>query len=176
MRVIQTNQVSAQLIEDVVTHIQLLQEKVKELYNKHIKIVEIDFKKRGKVAGTCTYYNSGAAFTISLNAVLLNENTYDFIYRTVTHEFAHAVDYVVNGNWGHSKTWKHIMSLFGADNARCHSYDTTNSTVRKLKRNFIYKCNCSEHKLTKIRHNRVLNGTDYYCSKCKNILEFVKEI
>ena len=163
-----------QLHEDALTHIELCRERISEVYGKDVEIEAVEFNKRGKCAGVCSQKHG--KFYINLNNILLNENSYDFIYDTVTHEFAHAADKVIFNNWGHGKTWKQIMQTLGVEPKRCHNYDTTNSTVKKVKKGFIYKCNCREHNLTIIRHNKVQKkGVQYRCKKCKQVLEFVRE-
>ena len=105
-------------------------------YGRSFDFPSITYKKRGTTAGTA----SDLTYTINLNAVLLNENGVTFIdgrvgRGTVTHEFAHLVDGIVNpetretglrqdryGNIRrgkrdvHGYRWKAIMRLFGVRN------------------------------------------------------------
>ncbi len=132
----------------------------------------IKFTKRGKCAGCVSY--TGDYVEINFNMVLLRENFEDFISQTVPHEVAHFVTWIQYGHEYskggkriiHGKSWKGMMTYFGVKQERCHSYNTANSTVRKIKR-LSYKCGCMTHKLTTIRHNKVLRGkASYSCSKC----------
>lgn len=160
-------------------------DKIKELINKasssyninNIFIPEIKFTKRGKCAGCVSYVNGEVFF--NFNMVLLRENFNDFLSQTVPHEVSHFIVYLLFGHQYtkggkriiHGKDWKNVMSFFGCSSERCHSYNTSKSSVRKLK-TFKYKCGCSTHILTSIRHNRIKKGTSSYCcSVCGERLE-----
>jgi len=145
----------------------------KDYKNKTAIIPEVRFTKRGKTAGCVTYKGLQDPY-INFNMVLLKENFDDFVSQTVPHEVAHYLTWVLYGlqytNKGrriiHGKDWKNMMSYLGVESSRCHSYNTANSTVRKMKV-FEYKCDCMTHELTSIRHNKVLRGkAKYCCSKC----------
>ena len=113
-----------------------------DLYDRKFEFPTVKYNKRGRTAGTAC----SSTYTIDINSVLLMENLDTFIdgrdgRGTVTHEFAHLVDAIVNPqtrNRGygrkrsiHGPTWARIMRQFGAKPSRCHSYDTTNSRVKK---------------------------------------------
>lgn len=149
-------------------------------YGRSFDFPTITYKKRGTTAGTAC----DRTYTINLNAVLLNENGDNFIdgrigRGTVTHEFAHLVDGIVNpetrdpglrqdryGNLRrgkrnvHGTPWKNVMRLFGVRNpTRCHSYDTTNSRVKKASsKKHVWVCGCGNGKvvLTNYKHARML--------------------
>ncbi len=147
---------------------------------KKVYVPEIKFTKRGKVAG-CVTYKLGCDPVINFNMVLLKDNLEHFVKQTVTHEVAHFVTWI---KYGHQRTaggkriihgtdWKNMMKFFGVESERCHSYNTAKSTVRKMKR-FTYKCDCMEHELTIIRHNKIQKGSaSYCCNKCKTKLTLV---
>jgi len=162
----------------VIKRIEQLKEKTKEVYGVVPDIAEINFKKRGKSAGHCAFDRSSKTFTISFNNILLKENEEEFIKETVAHEFAHAVALSVYGTFAHDVNWRVVMSTFGIPNAkRCHSYDTTNSVARRVKRKFHYTCSCNDWYLTAIRHNKMVKGkAEYFCPKCKETLKFKGEI
>jgi len=141
--------------------------------NVHAPSVKVEFTKRGKCAGCVTYVH-GQEPVINFNMTLLRENFEDFVAQTVPHEVAHFVTWIRFGHQFsaggkriiHGTDWKNMMSFFDVRIERCHSYNTANSTVRKMKR-FSYKCGCMSHELTSIRHNKVVRGTTKYCcSKC----------
>jgi len=138
-------------------------------YDHKFKYPTVIYTKRGAVAGTAC----DADYSINLNSVLLMENVEDFLKRTVIHEFAHLVDGIINtaakaGRWGrkrdiHGPRWKAIMRLLGGPTSRCHSYDTTNSSVKRAKRPstkvHIWKCGCGVGRvvITPAKHRRMLN-------------------
>lgn len=143
-------------------------------YDRTFKYPTVIYKKRGQVAGTAT----DRTYTIDLNSVLLMENVEDFLKRTVIHEFAHLVDGIVSpaakaGGWGrkrdiHGPRWKAIMRLLGGPTSRCHSYDTTNSKVKRAPRiakpKHVWKCGCGDGviKLTARSHKKQLAATGDY--------------
>lgn len=128
-------------------------------FNRKFKFPTVKYEKRGTTAGTA----DDLTYTINLNSVLLMENLDSFIEgrdSTVAHEFAHLVNGIVypethkrkylgyrySKSSPHGSTWKRIMMLFGCDaSGRCHTYDTTNSRVKKKsrKRGTIFvRCTC----------------------------------
>lgn len=116
-------------------------------YGDRIKSPKIQYKVRGRVAGKAMYSQN----IVDFNATLLMENLDDFIGDTVPHEVAHIIDFQVNGiqmsgskRIHHGRTWKNIMRMLGVDPLRCHSYDVSNSTVRR-KAKFDYKCSYCGH-------------------------------
>jgi len=160
--------------EIVIDKIKTLLDKFNSHFDgKHAFLPEIRFTKRGKCAG-CVTYKEGKEPYINFNMTLLKENFDDFVSQTVPHETAHFVTWIRFGHQYtaggkriiHGTDWKNMMSFFEVRVKRCHSYNTANSTVRKMKR-FTYKCGCMSHELTTIRHNKVVRGTaNYSCSKC----------
>lgn len=146
-------------------------------YGRTFRMPSVIYTKRGTTAGTA----NDRKYQINLNAVLLNENGIKFIYGrvgngTVTHEFAHLVDGIVNPetrerglvyNAGrmtrakrnvHGTPWKNIMRLFGVRNpTRCHNYDVANSRVKKATgKKHAWVCGCGKGKviLTDYKHNQ----------------------
>jgi len=165
----------------------LVYNKVKELinkfntaYNKDFDIPEIKFTKRGATAGCVTYKNNNTF--LNFNMVLLKENTDHFIKQTVPHEVSHYCVWLLYGHQYssngrriiHGKDWKNMMTFFGVDPKRCHNYNTDNCSKKRKIKKFSYKCDCSEHQLTNIRHNRVMKGQQTYkCVKCNGVLKFI---
>ncbi len=148
-------------------------------YDRSFKSPTVIYKKRGTTAGTAC----DLTYTIDLNSVLLMENGDDFIdgrigRGTVTHEFAHLVDGIVNPHtrdggirydrYGrarrgkrsvHGPSWKRIMRLFGVRNpTRCHSYNVSNARVKGSSKKHVWVCGCGNGKvvLTNLKHNRQL--------------------
>lgn len=146
-----------------------------QLYSRTFNRPFIKFKKRGKVAGTANYQSN----TLNFNMVLFNENTDHFLIQTVTHEVSHLIANTLYGGWkkvkAHGIQWKSVMLKLGCTPDRCHSYDTSNSTVYQ-KAKFVYKCSCQNHVIGAVRHKRSMKGTRYSCNVCKGRLTFVKRV
>ncbi len=142
-------------------------------FGRPVPEVKTNFDLKGQAAGMVRFPALGKP-QIRYNALLLNENTEDFLKRTVPHEVAHVIARVYYGRniRPHGPEWQSVMQFFGADASRCHSYDTQRSSTRKLQQ-FRYVCDCTEHLLTSIRHKRSLAGQRYRCRKCKNPLKLV---
>ncbi len=136
--------------------------------------VRITFDLRGRSAGMLRLPRSGAA-VIRYNAQLLTENDPQFIAQTIPHEVAHLVAMTLHGRGirPHGAEWKAVMEAFGAAPERCHQFDVSRPSRRRLRR-FTYQCNCREHQLSSIRHNRAQRGTRYLCRHCKTSLRPVE--
>jgi len=143
---------------------------------------EIEFTKRGGIAGWCSYHESASDHWASLNfnPTLMKEN-WDKFDQTVVHEVAHFCVFLMKGvirsragNVTHHGTdWKRMMSFFGVTAERCHSYNTTSSVTRRVKR-YSYKCDCMTHEVSSIIHNRMVEkGRRYHCRSCKSYIVFV---
>ncbi len=98
-----------------------------------------------------------------------DQNSYD----TVPHEVAH---YVVNVLFGrrnikpHGREWQNVMIAFGREPKTTCNYDLERVPLRCLK-HYAYRCHCQDHKVSSIRHNRILKGQTYCCKKCRSRLE-----
>ena len=136
-----------------------------------VPVPVVKYTKRGTVAGTAEIGQNA----INLNAVLLVENFDDFLVSTIPHEVAHMIDYALHPEnfevgYGqkrsvHGPTWKRIMRAIGANPSRCHSYDTSNSKVKRQnnKQSFVWvgTCGC-EMTLGPKRHKNMLSGNRRY--------------
>jgi SprT protein len=139
----------------------------------HVKArisVEIRFDLRGSTAGQMRVCGRGH-YLLRYNLALLQREGEGFIQRTVPHEVAHLI---VHQRFGasarpHGAEWRAVMAALGADASRCHSYDVTGLNQRQLRR-FAYHCQCREHQLSSIRHNRVVKGQQYLCKSCGQAL------
>jgi len=149
----------------------------KEKWNLDIK-VKIEYNlDSARALGTY----SPREKTINLNYKLLMEYKELYIEDIVVHEFAHAIihnkyPYGTNGRkrvMPHGKEFKAVCSWFGIDGKASTSLFNDNTTMKKVnKQNTItYKCNCQEHELSKVRHNKILRGASYTCKNCRTKLE-----
>jgi SprT protein len=128
--------------------------------------VEIRFDQRGRAAGQARF-GLRTPWVIRYNPILLAENPREFIAETVPHEVAHVAAFARYSDHirPHGREWQAIMRHLGAEPRRCHDYDVTATSHRKVRR-FDYHCDCRDHQLTSIRHNRVLAGQTYICRSC----------
>lgn len=157
-------------------------------FGRKFPMPSVTYQLRGTTAGTAQV----SANHINLNAVLLLENGADFINRTVPHEFAHIVDYVLHpenfqrsapvSRWSsargkrsvHGPTWKAIMVAFGAEPSRCHSFDV--ASVRKKTTKYVWVCpTCgAEAELGPKRHAKMESGASrYWVPGCGNHARYV---
>ena len=136
------------------------------LTGKLLPVPPIRFDLRGKSAGQLRIDHRGGC-TIRYNLALLDRHGEAFLRDTVPHETAHYVAYRLHGRGirPHGPEWQQIMQLFGADPSRCHDYDVSGLSTRRL-RTFLYHCDCGSHHLSSIRHNRIARGERYRCRRC----------
>ncbi len=136
----------------------------------------IDFSLRGRCAGQARVERNGET-CLRINQQLLAENLDDFLSKTIPHEVAHLIV-----NWQarkkrqrprpHGPEWQAVMqNCFNLEPKRCHSYQTT--PARIVPRPFLYSCNCREHLLTSIMHNKISRSYQALCKACKTPLSFV---
>jgi SprT protein len=132
---------------------------------------EVRFDLHGKAAGMAVFYAKRKQ-VIRYNQRMLAENGLAFIEQTVPHEVAHLVARVIYGNRirPHGKEWRAVMKLFNAEPVRCHNFSTPQGNRRRM-RYFAYRCACSAHQLSAIRHNRTLAGATYLCRRCGTALK-----
>ena len=145
-------------------------ESAQEYYGRRFRLDAIRTDLKGKNAGYFRVQRNGHAL-INYNPELYQQYAEDFLLRTVPHEVAHLVAYQEFGRKirPHGQEWKNVMRLFGADIRRCHNYDVAEIQSRQY-RTFSYHCDCMEHTLTAIRHNRIKKGQIYQCKKCRQPL------
>lgn len=126
----------------------------------------VRFDLRGKAAGQFRVDGANHC-VIRYNLALLARHGEDFLRRTVPHETAHYLAFLLygRGTRPHGAEWQGLMHSLGADASRCHSYDVSGLAARRLE-HFDYHCGCSDHQLTSIRHGRILDGRAYLCRRC----------
>lgn len=130
----------------------------------------IAFDLRGRSAGQFRVDSRGHA-GIRYNPALLARHEADFLAQTVPHEVAHYLAFLRFGRRirPHGPEWQQLMRDLGADPRRCHEFDVSGLTARRMRRH-PYHCRCGEHALTSIRHHRVLRGASYVCRACGQAL------
>jgi SprT protein len=149
------------------------EQRAREFYRLALPEATIDFSLRGRCAAQARVDRKGGTW-LRLNKQLLAENLDDFLINTIPHEVAHLVV-----NWQvykkrqrpkpHGAEWQKVMQdCYGLKPVRCHSYETT--PARIVTRPFLYTCNCQEHRLTSIMHNRISKAGGALCKRCKALL------
>lgn len=132
------------------------------ILNTNYKEPKVSYKPKGSVAG-CAFLTR---WEIQLNSIMLNENGEKFINEVVPHELAHLITFQKFGKVKpHGQEWQYIMSeIMKKEPKVTHNFN--------IKRNeYVYICNCQEHYLSPIRHNKIRkNKTSYQCRKCGTIL------
>lgn len=133
------------------------------ILNTNYKEPKVSYKPKGSVAG-CAFLTR---WEIQLNSIMLNENGEKFINEVVPHELAHLITFQKVGKVKpHGQEWQYIMSeIMKKEPKVTHNFN--------IKRNeYVYICNCQEHYLSPIRHNKIRkNKTSYQCRKCGTILK-----
>ena len=140
------------------------------LFDCNLPPIDVHFNLSGRTSGM--FCVKGKLEYIRYNDAIFAQHFAPSFNETVPHEVAH---YVVHKLYGrrakpHGKEWKAVMAAFGvAAEVRCN-LDLSNVNLKQLKR-FTYRCECSEHSLTSIRHNRIQRGEKVYlCRKCRQPL------
>lgn len=151
--------------------------KARERFKKDFAFPVLRFDLRGTAGGVALLKQ----WVIRVNEQLAAENFEHYKKQTIGHEVAHLIAEKVYGSIrepyptkirSHGREWAGVMYLFGLPSDRCHTYDTTNSKVRTVARDYQYSCNCKVHNLTAIKHNKMLKGASYRCRLCRGVLKF----
>ena len=155
-----------------------------ELFNLKDKTVEICFNLKGRSAGMYRVrYGKGLIFSrqqreIRYNPYIFSKFFDDNFATTIPHEVAHYVTDIIYGLKNikpHGKEWKAVMHAFDADASVTANYDLSGIPLKKLSV-FTYRCDCREHQLSSIRHNKINKRRyRYYCSYCKQMLYYKQD-
>lgn len=167
----QSTKVSAPALPQTDHQAQILQ-RVESCYHlaesqldRHFPRPEVNFKLRGKSAGTAHLQLNKLRF----NATLLEENPQEFITQVVPHEICHLLAYQLYGRVKpHGNEWQSLMiTLYQRRPSTTHNLDTRSVEGKT----FTYRCDCGPVNLSVRRHNKVLNQqTLYRCRRCHQTL------
>lgn len=136
-------------------------------FNHSFDEPSILYRKKGSIAGSALLQK----WQIQLNLNMLMENKDVFIQEVIPHELAHLIAYKEFGRVKpHGIEWQTIMSnVFKCKPQRTHSFSLPQTTMQQRHH---YGCQCQDHFLTSIRHNKILkNKTQYYCKNCGTLLQ-----
>ncbi len=172
----QTTHSAEQIIKLAEAAVRAAESRARERYAIRLPGAVIDFALRGRCAGQAKVEQNGRTL-LRINLELLTNNLDDFLKQTIPHEVSHLVV-----NWQarkkrqrprpHGPEWQAVMrDCYNLQPVRCHTYATT--PARIVPRNFLYRCNCREHRLTRIMHNRMSCRYQAWCKGCKTHLRFV---
>ncbi|MDZ7827027.1 MAG: SprT-like domain-containing protein [Gammaproteobacteria bacterium] len=110
---------------------------------------------------------------IELNRVYLRSHFDDMIEQTLPHELAHLIVMHLHPRRRlrpHGPEWQTVMrDWFGVEPERTHRFDVEDVPARRQRR-WRWRCDCREHELSTVRHNRALRGTRYLCRECRQPL------
>lgn len=174
--------------------IKMVEEKTLELmilanekFDRDFPFPELKFTKTGRASGGAIIPTENLMRhqprtrlgTMNFNLEIMRNNLDTFLNRTVRHEIAHLIDAYLHGRTRpHGRNWKAVMYALGDRNpTRCHEYNMENVKVRRLKKRYIYACDCMEHEITVIRHKRARSGAQtYYCKTCRKDITWTGRI
>jgi SprT protein len=112
---------------------------------------------------------------IRYNPYIFSKYFEDNFNTTIPHEVAHYISDIVYGLKNirpHGKEWKKIMQAFGADASVTATYDLSGIPLKK-QTYFTYQCDCREHQLSSIRHNKIKEHRyQYFCNVCKQVIQY----
>ncbi|MGH8476112.1 MAG: SprT-like domain-containing protein [Methylococcales bacterium] len=156
-----------QVIDRTADYIQ----RAEKICNRNFEIIPVSFNLKGRAAGMYRLKKNHAQ--IRYNPMIFSRYFDDNLAVTVPHEVAHYITDAVYGLKNirpHGKEWKYLMARFAADASRTCDYDLSGIPLRTTRRH-AYRCGCSTHQLSSVRHNRVQRGdTVYFCRICRREL------
>ncbi|HYQ73001.1 MAG TPA: SprT-like domain-containing protein [Gammaproteobacteria bacterium] len=143
------------------------------LFGRELADIPVRFDLRGRAAGMYRVRNGKRE--IRYNPHLFSKYFSDNLANTVPHEVAHYVTDVLHGLRRvrpHGPEWRAVMRAFGAEPVATCRYDLDGIPVRRQRR-FHYRCDCSTHSISSVRHNRIRDGrVRYHCRRCRAPLSY----
>ncbi len=164
------------------THLYI--EQAVDLFNIKNNDIEINFNLRGRSAGMYRVSRQKGWHFVQLkreiryNSFIFSKYFDDNFSTTIPHEVAHYISDILYGLKNikpHGNEWKTIMQAFGANAAVTADYDLSGIPLKKQSL-YTYHCQCREHQLSAIRHNKIKKRHyRYYCNFCKQALQFKQQ-
>lgn len=135
-----------------------------QYFSRTFPTATLTFRRSGKHAGTAFLQQN----RINLNPVLFEQNQTAFFDDVLPHELSHLLVYQLYGRVKpHGKEWQAMMqTVFGRAPSTTHNFDLTPLGIKQ----FDYVCGCGPVTLSVRRHNKVQQGQQYSCRRCKQIL------
>lgn len=159
--------------EQVVTATRSCIQHAEQLLECELPFLPVAFDLKGRAAGMYRVRNEQRQ--IRYNPYIFGKYFEDNLVNTVPHEVAHYVTDMLYGLRNvrpHGTEWQAVMHKLGAEpSVTCH-YDLEGIPLKRQRR-FSYRCDCSEHAISTVRHNRVQRGLgNYVCRRCRKPLVF----
>lgn len=155
--------------DEVETILARCEQKAREQWHAVFPRPAIHWDLKGRAAGQCRGHT-----LIRLNAAIASRHP-ESLAATVAHEYGHAVVNWLHrqsrsrrrnhDDWRpHGRIWQEVMESFGFPPERCHNHPVAPS--RQIG-TWPYTCGCGTHRISEIRHRRILRGrTVYRCRSC----------
>lgn len=148
-------------------------ERAGQLLGREFEQPTVSFDLQGRAAGMYRVHRRQRH--IRYNPYIFAKYFSDNLDNTVPHEAAHYLTDMLYGLGNirpHGDEWRTVMQLLGAKPAVTCRYDLSGIPLRRQQR-FSYRCACSMHAMSAVRHNRVLRGSGkYVCRQCRTELVF----
>jgi len=117
---------------------------------------------------------------VRFNFTVAKQNYEEFVKRTVPHEVAHIMQHKLSlRSKPHGYDWAKVMRFFGTPPDRCNSnYNMEGIAPARKTQKFAYKCNgcAKEYSVGKKVHNKIQNGSNYFCRKCRSRISYMGKI
>jgi len=143
------------------------------MFEHKFKPIPVAFDIKGRSAGM--YSVRQGKRRIRYNPFIIAKYFEESLRTTVPHEVAHYIADILFGFGNikpHGQEWRDIMIAFGVQPRVTNNFDLTDVPVRRQRR-FLYRCACTSHMLTTVRHNRFQRGISaYFCRACGAQMEY----
>lgn len=165
-----------ELLENKVDH---CLESAGQRFNCSFSYARVEVNIRGRAAGQIRFDRSqcgGQLPVLRFNPLMLARYGNRFVDEVVPHECAHLVAYRLFGFKikPHGPEWRSIMrDVYQLEPLVTHRFEVP----QRARNYFPYQCRCDDmvHKLTAIRHNRVVRQqAKYLCRACGSKLMHVE--
>lgn len=156
--------------EDLVNaKIKVLENIVKDKFGLTLLDLNISYDLKGLKAGIFNPKNN----QIKLNGDLCAKFPERMANEILVHEVAHFIaSKFYKKRKPHGSEWKLIAKILGLKKPKA-THDMPVKPARLFKR-YKYKCRCSIHNITSIRHNKIMSKkAKYICNRCGGLLEKV---
>ena len=144
-----------------------------QFLERELPFLPVAFDLKGRAAGMYRVRNEQRQ--IRYNPYIFGKYFEDNLANTVPHEVAHYVTDMLYGLRNvrpHGTEWQAVMHKLGAEPSVTCRYDLAGIPLRRQRR-FSYRCDCSSHAISTVRHNRVQRGLgNYVCRRCCKPLVF----
>lgn len=167
--------------QDIIKQTEYYIKQATALYNLKYKEVEITFNLKGRSSGMYRVKHFRQRFLlhkkreIRYNPFIFAKYYDDNFATTIPHEVAHFITDIIYGLKNikpHGQEWQAIMHAFGADASVTANYDLSGIPLKKQTQ-YTYICQCREHQLSSIRHNKISKRRfQYFCKNCKQVLHY----